>query len=97
MVVDKVGGIGPNYGPKKVQSVAETTRPETLKDNVTISEAAFRQKNVDTIKKLALSSEDRLDRIKEVKQKLADGVYDNPSDELLGQAASNIADVFLSR
>ncbi|MBW7858180.1 MAG: flagellar biosynthesis anti-sigma factor FlgM [Leptonema sp. (in: Bacteria)] len=95
MVVDKVGGIGPNYGPKKIQAKVETSRPEALKDNVTISEAAIRQKNVDTIKKLALASDERADRIKEVKQKLADGIYDNPSDELLGQAASNIADVFL--
>jgi len=98
MVVDKVGGIGPGYGPKKVQTKAETARPEAAKDNVTISEAALRQQNIDRVKKLALSSiaEDRTEKLNEIKQRLADGHYDNLSDEILAGAADRIADTFLS-
>ncbi len=97
MVVDKVGGIGPGYGPKKIQTKAELNRPDAPRDNVTISDAAMRQQNIDRVKKLALSTENRTDKLKEVRQRLAEGVYDNPSDEILGKAADSIADIFLSR
>jgi hypothetical protein len=97
MVVDKVGGIGPGYGPKKIQTKAEVSRPEAPKDHVTISDAALRQQNIDRVKKLALSAEDRTDKLKEVRERLASGVYDNPSDEIIGKAADQITDIFLSR
>jgi hypothetical protein len=49
------------------------------------------------VKKLALSTENRTDKLKEVRERLAEGVYDNPSDEILGKAADQITDFFLTR
>lgn len=97
MVVDKVGGIGPGYGPKKVQAKAETVRADAPRDNVTISDEAVRQQNLDRVKRLALSTENKNERLKEIREKLEKGVYDSPTDEMLSKAAERIAEAFLSR
>lgn len=97
MVVDKVGGVGPGYGPKKIQPKTEVVRPDAPRDNVSISDEAVRQQTLDRVKKLALSSETKNERLKEIKERLEKGVYDNPGDEILGRTAEKIAEAFLSR
>lgn len=97
MVVDKVGGVGPGYGPKKIQGKAETVRADAPRDNVTISDEAVRQQTLDRVKRLALSTENKNERLKEIREKLEKGVYDSPTDEMLSQAAERIAESFLSR
>lgn len=97
MVIDKVGGVGPNYGPnKKSEPVGKKAEAALGKDNVTISAEAARAADVAKIARAAGTAQDpaRAEKLREVKEKLERGDYDNLTDEQLGQIADKIGQTF---
>ncbi len=97
MMIDKVGGIGPNYGPRKNEPVVKQDAPIKAGDNVVISAEAAKAAEVARTARTVLNSTDteRADRLKEIKEKVARGDYDNVSDEQANKIADSIMGVFL--
>lgn len=98
MMIDKVGGIGPNYGPKKTEPAGKTQGSSKISDNLSISEEASRAAVVAKTAKLAHASEDgsRVEKLKEIKERLAKGEYDNPGDEMYNKVADTLSGIFLN-
>ncbi len=97
MVIDKIGGIGPNYGPnKKSEPVGPKAETVIGKDNVTISAEAAQAADVARVARAAGSSQDptRAEKLREVKEKLERGDYDNLTDEQYNQIADKIGQTF---
>lgn len=105
MNVDKIGRIGSGgYEPRKTPPPVknETTLGS---DTVTISEQAQKlsmqaklSQEVSAITKQILQepeSQERVEKLKEIKEKLKNGEYDNLSPEVLSKVSDRILDVFL--
>jgi len=99
MVIDKVGGVGPGYGPRKADATPKKENSAIQSDNVVISDEAARAAEVDRLSKMAMTSQDssRVEKLREVKSKLEKGEYDNLSEEVVGKLADRLTDVFFSR
>jgi len=94
-MIEKIGGISPNQGPRKSEPVAKAETPVRASDNLSISDEALKAAEAARIQKLAHApDESRVEKIKEVREKLARGDYDNISDEMLGQVADRVARTF---
>ncbi|MCS6983752.1 MAG: flagellar biosynthesis anti-sigma factor FlgM [Leptospiraceae bacterium] len=94
MMIDKVGGVGKFYEPKDVQKPARTAEvnPVFGQDTVKISEEAIRaQEAQQALKTVRSAPEIRQERVKEVKEKLARGEYDNLTNEIIEKVAEKIA------
>lgn len=95
MIIDKIGGTSPGYGPKKPESTSRTEKPVRSSDNVSISREASRTAEAARIVKLAKAEDpERAEKLKEIKQKLEKGEYDNIGNEILSRVADKIADSF---
>lgn len=97
MLIDKIGNIGKilqtdkNKGAKPVQSSSGMGR-----DSVSISQEAVKAQEVAQTANVVRKSPDiRADRVKEVKEKMARGDYDNIGEEMLNKVADKIADSLL--
>jgi negative regulator of flagellin synthesis FlgM len=91
MVIDKIGNINNIIEPKKSNPV--TSAKETKKkDSIQISSEA---KNAAEVSKLAQivkeSSDVRVDRVKEIKEQIANGSYNFDKPEILEMVADRIA------
>lgn len=96
-MIEKIGGITPNQAPRKSEPVAKAESPVRASDNLSISEEALKAAEAAKIQKLANSpDESRAEKIKEVREKLARGDYDNLSDEMLNKVADRVASAFQS-
>ena len=97
-MIDKVGGVSPNYGPKKSEPSIPAQSVARSADNVSISEEASRAVVAAKTAKLAHSVEDheRSEKLKVVKERLARGEYDNPSDEMYNNIADKLSGLFLN-
>ncbi|MBE7437500.1 MAG: flagellar biosynthesis anti-sigma factor FlgM [Spirochaetales bacterium] len=97
MVIDKIGGIGPSYEPRKADAARDTSGSRAGQDNIVISAEASRAQEVARISRAARETEEtgRADRLKEVKAKLSSGAYDNLSDEVLSTVADRVTESFL--
>ncbi|GBF38038.1 flagellar biosynthesis anti-sigma factor FlgM [Leptospira johnsonii] len=107
MTIDKIGGIGGgSYEPRKSAPVRKTESKESF-DNISISDTAKQkaseariQAEVQTIAQKIVASpvdSERSTKLKEVKEKLKNGDYDNLSPEILNAVADRIAESFLGR
>ncbi|EMJ98452.1 flagellar biosynthesis anti-sigma factor FlgM [Leptospira sp. WS58.C1] len=107
MTIDKIGGIGGgSYEPRKSTPVRKTESKESF-DNISISDTAKQkaseariQAEVQTIAQKIVASpvdSERSNKLKEVKEKLKNGDYDNLSPEILNAVADRIAESFLGR
>ncbi len=99
MMIDKVGGVGPNYGPRKTGPVERKDKPSQAADNVSISDEAARAALAAKTARLASTAEDqsRVEKLRQVKERLDAGEYDNLTDEQLDKIADRLADSFLGR
>lgn len=97
MMIDKIGGIGPSYGARKPEPVSRPADSGKITDNVEISDEAARAVDMARVSKLVQNTEDtaRADKLREVKERLESGVYDNPTDEMLDSAADRLTDAFM--
>jgi len=95
MMIDRVGGVGPGYEPRKSDPVAKTAAGSNRADSVVISEEATRKAEGARIARLVQSTEDteRSERLKEIKERYAKG-DSNLSDDVLNQIADRISGNF---
>ncbi|EPG68015.1 flagellar biosynthesis anti-sigma factor FlgM [Leptospira wolffii] len=107
MTIDKIGGIGGgSYEPRKTTPVRKNETKESF-DNISISDTAKQkasearlQAEVQTIAQKIVASpvdSERSAKLKEVKEKLKNGDYDNLSPEILNAVADRVAESFLGR
>ncbi|MBX7059719.1 MAG: flagellar biosynthesis anti-sigma factor FlgM [Leptospirales bacterium] len=96
MIIDKVGGVGPNYGPKKNEPTARAETPLRAGDAVTISAEGARAAEAARVAKAALQTEepDRAERLRDIKERVARGEYDAVSDEQANRVAESLLGVF---
>ncbi|MDH5656864.1 MAG: flagellar biosynthesis anti-sigma factor FlgM [Spirochaetia bacterium] len=94
MIVDKIGGTGPGYGPRKTENTTKPAHPARSSDNVVISEEAARAAETAKIARLASGTEDqsRVEKLRIIKEKLNNGEYNNLSDDILNKTARNLSD-----
>jgi len=94
MIIDKIGGPGPGYGPRKTDQTSKPENKARSSDNVVISEEAARAAESAKIVKLAQGPDDqsRVEKLRIIKEKLNNGDYNNLSDEMLNKTAGNITD-----
>ena len=97
MVIDKIGNINNIIEPKKSNPV--TTAKETKKkDSVNIStegkEAAQVSKLAQTVRE---ASDIRIDRVKEIKERIANGSYDFNDSKMLELVADRIVNFLLRK
>jgi len=91
MNIDKIGGISPIYGAKKPSKVNNIEPVTTKQDKIEISEEARIQNLLNIIKETSKIEEpERAERIKEIKEKLKNGYYDNLNEEVLKTIADNL-------
>lgn len=105
MNIDRVGRIGGSgYEPKKTQSVQKQDTG-LQQDSITISdtakqlslEAKVRQEVITISKQIVNQPEtqERADKLKEVKERLKNGEYEELSPEVLNKISERISEVFL--
>lgn len=105
MNIDRIGRIGGSgYEPKKSTPV-QKNETSLGQDSVTISETAKQlsfeaklRQEVSTISKQIVSepeSQDRSAKLKEIKDKLKNGEYDELSPEVLERVYERITEAFL--
>ncbi|MCC5813672.1 MAG: flagellar biosynthesis anti-sigma factor FlgM [Leptospira sp.] len=105
MNIDRVGRIGgAGYEPKKTTNVVKN-ETSLGSDSVTISDTAKQMslqarlsQEVANISKQIIAepeSQERSEKLKEVKNKLKNGDYDNLSPEVLDKLSERITEVFL--
>ena len=99
MMIDKVGGVGPSYGPRKTGPVERADKPAQAGDNVSISDEAARAALAARTARLAHASVDetRVEKLRQVKERLQAGEYDTLTDEQLDKISDRLADSFLGR
>ena len=95
MLIDKVGGISPPYylDSKKAETKATET---TTADQVMISGEAIKQAEKIKTKNIILSSVDpeRVEKLRDIKEKLNSNEYDNLTKEQLGKIADSVMKTF---
>jgi DNA repair ATPase RecN len=105
MNIDRIGRVGGSgYEPKKSSQIQKNDS-SLGQDSVTISETAKQmsfeaklRQEITTISKQIVSdpeNQERSDKLKEVKEKLKKGEYDNINSDVLDQVAERITEVFL--
>ena len=94
MVIDRIGNINKVVGSDNVRSKStKDVQSAQGQDSVSISkEAQQAQEMAQVLSTVREAPDIRQDRVKEVKEKLARGEYDNPESELLDKVAEKIAD-----
>lgn len=97
MMIDRVGGINPGYGPRKNSGPVKADQAAKPGDNVVISEEASRAASSARIQKIVQTAEDpaRVEKLNEVRAKLANGDYNDMTDQMLDAVADKVADSFL--
>ncbi|MBX3722234.1 MAG: flagellar biosynthesis anti-sigma factor FlgM [Turneriella sp.] len=93
MNIDKINNAGHIQPVNDKASVkpAENTAASLGSDSVSISQAALQAREAAQVQKAVASASDvRADRVREVKEKLARGEYDNPSNEVLNHVAARL-------
>src|SRR6185295_13065786 len=96
MFIDKIKNIGSPIEPKKAAPVKKNS--EILSnDNVQISDAAKLKADIKsmTAHAIYLPNSMDVDKLNDIKSKLASGYYDNLGAEIIEKTAEKIADSFL--
>lgn len=93
MNIDKINNSGhiQPVNDKQAAKPAETQAATMGSDSVSISQAALQAREAAQVQKVVASTSDvRADRVREVKEKLARGEYDNLSNEVLNHVAARL-------
>jgi negative regulator of flagellin synthesis FlgM len=96
MVIDKIGNINNIIEPKKSNPVA-STKETKKKDSIEISSEGKKAADASKIAQLVKDSSDlRMDRVQEIKERIASGSYNFDDPKVLDMVAERIAN-FLMR
>lgn len=93
MNIDKINNAGQIQALNDKSAVKQAeTKAQTLgSDTVSISQAALQARETAMVQKAISSASDvRADKVREVKEKLARGEYENPSNEVLNHIAGKL-------
>ncbi|MFO1470600.1 MAG: flagellar biosynthesis anti-sigma factor FlgM [Turneriella sp.] len=93
MNIDKINNAGQIQALNDKSAIKQAeTKAQTLgSDTVSISQAALQARETAMVQKAVSSASDvRADKVREVKEKLARGEYDNPSNEVLNHIAGKL-------
>jgi len=98
MVIDKIGNINNISEPKKTKSVSARNETKKTDDSIHIStegkRAAENARQIQIIKEVP---DIRIDRVSEIKAKIADGSYDFNDHKVLEMVADKIANFLLRK
>lgn len=99
MDISKINNIGKIIKPESAQKAAPKPDVKAAnQDTVTISREAVKAQELSQAKNIVSKSNDiRSERVKEVKAKMAAGVYDEIDNELLEKVADKIVDSLMRR
>lgn len=91
-MVDKIGNVNNIVEPKKVRSAQQNTAVRTASDSVQISSEGMRAAEEAHLAQIVKDAPDiRADKVREIKQMMADGSYDRHLDEkILGAVAERL-------
>lgn len=91
-MIDKIGNIGKIYQTGNNKGAKPAHNAGIGDDSISISKEAVKAQEVAKATIVVKQASDiRLDRVKEVREKLARGEYDNIGKEMLNQVANKIA------
>ncbi len=93
MNIDKINNAGQIQALNDKSAIKQAeTKAQTLgSDTVSISQAALQARETAMVQKAVSSASDvRADKVREVKEKLARGEYENPSNEVLNHIAGKL-------
>lgn len=92
MMIDKIGNIGKIYQTGKNKGAKPVQNAGIGDDSISISKEAMKAQEVAKATVVVKQASDiRLDKVKEVREKMARGEYDNIGKEMLNQVADKIA------
>lgn len=104
MTIEKIHKLGLGYESQKTVTHKKNLN-FAASDNIQISDAARKkaeevrlQADVELYTRLTVSQRDsveKLQKLNDIKEKLTQGFYDNPSPEVLGKVAQNLVNVLL--
>jgi len=97
MVVDRIGNVNKIAGTDSFQSQkTKEVKKSAGEDTVSISQEAQEAKVISRANETVKAAADiRTDRVKEVREKLHRGDYDQPDAEILDKVAEKIAQTLL--
>ncbi|MDH7554319.1 MAG: flagellar biosynthesis anti-sigma factor FlgM [Spirochaetota bacterium] len=91
MVIDKIGNIKNIVEPKSTKSVGKT-RSTGKSDSVEISSEAKKASEQSKIAQVVKQTPDiRAERVREIKEQIANGIYDFNDDRIIDKVAEKIA------
>lgn len=91
MVIDKIGNIKNIVEPKNTKSVGKT-KTTGKSDSVEISSEAKRASEQSKIAQVVNQTPDiRAERVREIKEQIANGTYDFDDDRIIDKVAEKIA------
>lgn len=97
MVIDKIGNINNIIEPKKTKSVS-SSKEVKHSDSVQISSEAKNAAETAKISQVIHSAPDiRVDRVKEIKEQIANGTYNFDDQKVLDMVADKIATFLLRK
>jgi len=98
MVIDKIGNTNKILNGDKIQNpkTREISNRSGESDSVSISNEAQKAQTIAQVTSYVKAAPDiREDKVKEVKEKLAKGYYDDPENKILEKVAEKIADALI--
>jgi negative regulator of flagellin synthesis FlgM len=97
MVIDKIGNINNIIEPKKTKPVTSTVK-DSRADSIQISSEGKKAAETAKLSQAVKETPDiRVDRVKEIKQRIEDGSYDFNNNEMLEMVADRIASLLLRK
>ncbi len=98
MMIDKIGGVGPDYSPRKSEPVAAVNKTVSDAYKVSISEEGNQKAELDRIIRLVKLAEDpeRAEKLRLVREKLARDEYSQLSDAQLENIANSLMNSVLA-
>ncbi|HOO71859.1 MAG TPA: flagellar biosynthesis anti-sigma factor FlgM [Spirochaetota bacterium] len=97
MVIDKIGNINNIIEPKKSRS-AGASKETKKEDSIQISSEGKKAAELSKVAQAVKDTPDiRLDRVKEIKEKIASGTYNFNDEKILEMVADRIANFLLRK
>jgi negative regulator of flagellin synthesis FlgM len=92
MVIDKIGNINNIIESKKTKASSQAKDVKTPKDSLQISSEGKKAAEVSKATQVVMETPDmRVDRVREIKERVQNGTYDFNDDSMLERVADKIA------
>ena len=96
MVIDKIGNINNIIESKKTKAASQTKEVKKPEDSLQISSEGKKAAEASRATQIVRETPDmRVDRVKEIKEKVQNGTYNFDDDAMLERVADKIAEFLL--